>query len=113
MSTMFSSKSSGGGAVVPPRRGGMLRVLAGVICRVWSAGVSGDLRASGALRASGVDAGQVELGGAADDEVAAGCHFGAHQQAEHVAGGLGVLDLDAPQDAVPRVHGGLGELPGV
>src|SRR5579863_4908061 len=80
MSTMFSSNSSGGGAVVPPRRGGMLRSSLGLICRL-----------------SGVDAGQVELAGAADDEVATRCHVGAHEQAEHVGGRLGVLDPDAPQ----------------
>src|SRR5579871_425780 len=100
MSTMFSSKSSGGGAVVPPRRGGMLRVLAGCeSASVWCG--------------SGVDAGQVELGRAADDEVAPRPDLGPHQQAEYVGGGPGVLDLDPAQRAVPRLHGGLRQLAGV
>jgi gluconate 5-dehydrogenase len=56
----------------------------------------------------GVDAGQVQLGGTADDEVAAGGDFGAHEEVEDVPGGGGVLDADAAQHAVARVHRGLG-----
>src|SRR3984885_5959578 len=94
MSTMFSSNSSGGGAVVPLRRGGMR----------GSFGLCG---------LSGVDAGQVELGGAVDDEITAGRHVGAHQQVEHALGGGAVFHPDPAQGAVPRVHGGVGELLGV
>src|SRR5262252_6238351 len=86
MSTMFSSNSSGGGAVVPPRRGGMRSS--------WS----------------GVDAGRVELGGGAEDEVTARRHVGAHEQIEHGRGGRRVLDLDPAQRAVPGIHGGIGQL---
>src|SRR5215471_15070332 len=89
MSTMFSSNSSGGGAVVPPRRGGILRSL---------------------LR---VDAGRVEFGGAADDEVTARRHVGTHQQVEYVGGGRRVLDPDPAERAVARVHRRLGQLRGV
>src|SRR6516165_9747526 len=89
MSTMFSSNSSGGGAVVPPRRGGMLSS--------WS----------------GVDAGRVERGCGADDEVTARRDIGAHEQAEHSRGGRRVLDPDPAQRAVPGIHGGVGQLAGV
>src|SRR6185437_5508495 len=58
----------------------------------------------------GVNAGQVELGGAADDEVTARGDLGAHEQVEHVSSGLGVLDPNPPQGTVARVHGRLGQL---
>ena len=59
---------------------------------------------------SGVDAGHVQLGRTADDELAARGHLRAHQQAEDVAGDRGVLDPDPAQRPVLRVHGRLGQL---
>src|SRR5580704_3679705 len=59
---------------------------------------------------SGVDAGWVELGGAADDEVPPGPDLAAHEQVEHRLGGRRVLDPDPAQYPLPRIHGGLREL---
>src|ERR1700722_14530565 len=49
-------------------------------------------------RRSGVDAGGVQLGGTADDEVPPRPDLAAHEQVEDLPGGLGVLDPDPPHN---------------
>src|SRR5690349_24602616 len=62
---------------------------------------------------SGIDAGGVQFGRAAHDEVAARGYVGAHEQVEYGTGRCSVLDPHPAQHAVAGIHGGLRELAGV
>ena len=92
------------GGAAPPDAAGARRAVSG------NAAPKAATRGRGCGARSGVDAGRVELGGAADDEVPARRHLAAHEQVEHGRRRCGVLDPDPAQRAVPRIHRGLREL---